>query len=400
MFNGQENLLTPSFITNMTKAHLKDGAIPHAIRFFSQSIERLGEVKQKREDYLVSLFDEVFGKEASEEMTYEKFRDRYIHAIQQTEQTIREARAYTSLREAVQEKDYLGIESLLKYYLVQSEERNLLLEIMEGDTAAAQELEGFPFEAVEQLAQDLNISEGQLQELEQIKNRKDALKELIKSVDLSKMLEIKELMGERQFKTVTGLKNVSPQDLMDMFNVHSQQEVADMLESAFGYYDVAAEHVTDNHSMQTMAQFHQQVEDFNETEQRMHDETITYDFGTDQYKRQRQGLSELSPQFDKARKQDKLTDELQELRAEEAKKNPLRNKGTEQEEARAFRNNQAIQEWQQEEEWLRQQGLTREMLQTLDQEELEWSLEKNEIQEKLPFIDLIPIPNGFNTELL
>lgn len=45
VFQGKQNLVTPSYITNMTKAYLKDGSIPFAVKFFGDSVRRLSEVK-------------------------------------------------------------------------------------------------------------------------------------------------------------------------------------------------------------------------------------------------------------------------------------------------------------------------------------------------------------------
>lgn len=101
VFKNQDNLVTPSYITNMTKAYLKDGSIPHAVKFFSDSVQRLSQIKEVREDYLIKMFDQVFGKEETQNMTLEKFKNRYAMAVQQSEQALREARAFTSLREAV-----------------------------------------------------------------------------------------------------------------------------------------------------------------------------------------------------------------------------------------------------------------------------------------------------------
>jgi hypothetical protein len=45
VYSGKEEL-TPSYITNMTKAHLKDGATPFALKYFSESIQKLGDIKK------------------------------------------------------------------------------------------------------------------------------------------------------------------------------------------------------------------------------------------------------------------------------------------------------------------------------------------------------------------
>lgn len=58
------------YVTAMTKAHFKDGSIDHALRFFEKEVQKLKEVKSKKEDLLVALFDSVYNTK-HESMTYE-----------------------------------------------------------------------------------------------------------------------------------------------------------------------------------------------------------------------------------------------------------------------------------------------------------------------------------------
>lgn len=66
----------------MTKAYFKDNSAGHAIQYFSDSIQKLRDLKTKREDLLVSLFDAAYGEEAPKDMTYEQFRHRYLNLLQ------------------------------------------------------------------------------------------------------------------------------------------------------------------------------------------------------------------------------------------------------------------------------------------------------------------------------
>lgn len=45
----------------MTKAYMKDGSIEHGLKFFENKITGLKELKQMREDFLISLFDSTYG---------------------------------------------------------------------------------------------------------------------------------------------------------------------------------------------------------------------------------------------------------------------------------------------------------------------------------------------------
>lgn len=70
------------YITAMTKAYFKDNSAGHAIQYFSDSIQKLRDLKTKREDLLVSLFDAAYGEESPKDMTYEQFRHRYLNLLQ------------------------------------------------------------------------------------------------------------------------------------------------------------------------------------------------------------------------------------------------------------------------------------------------------------------------------
>jgi len=71
------------YITNMTKAHLKDGAIDHAIKFFNEEVQSVTEIKRKREDVLIALFDSVYGdvEAADAQISYDEFKKRYLDTI-------------------------------------------------------------------------------------------------------------------------------------------------------------------------------------------------------------------------------------------------------------------------------------------------------------------------------
>lgn len=69
----------------MTKAYLQDGSISHGVKFFHDSVKKLGSIRKSREDYLVSLFDDVFGEEAAKDLTYDQFKDKYLQTILMSE---------------------------------------------------------------------------------------------------------------------------------------------------------------------------------------------------------------------------------------------------------------------------------------------------------------------------
>lgn len=45
VYDGQEKAGDAAYVTAMTKAHFKDGAIEHALKFFEQEIRKLGDIR-------------------------------------------------------------------------------------------------------------------------------------------------------------------------------------------------------------------------------------------------------------------------------------------------------------------------------------------------------------------
>lgn len=95
----------------MTKAHLKDGAIEHSFKYFESEVAKLRDLKAKREDFLVTLFDSVYG-ESDTKLSFEDYRDRYIDSIQVSENLIRESFAVNLLNRVIKDKKYEDVDSL------------------------------------------------------------------------------------------------------------------------------------------------------------------------------------------------------------------------------------------------------------------------------------------------
>lgn len=129
----------------------------------------------------------------------------------------------------------MSIDAILKLYLVVTEERQLLHDISEGNMNDVFDLEAMDIEQIREIKEEL-MNEKQWQRLENVKDRKKALQELVKVQDYERILEIRDLMGERKFEDITGLEGMSPQDIADAFKVYNKREVIDMLDSAMGWY--------------------------------------------------------------------------------------------------------------------------------------------------------------------
>lgn len=105
----------------MTKALLKDGAIDHAIKFFSGEVQNVSDIKQKRENVLIALFDSVYGEvdAAEANISFEEFKKKYLDSILLSESLLRESYAVSHLQRVIKDKDYHEIETLFQLALVQ-----------------------------------------------------------------------------------------------------------------------------------------------------------------------------------------------------------------------------------------------------------------------------------------
>lgn len=111
----------------------------------------------------------------------------------------------------------------------------MLHDISGGNMNDVFDLEAMDIEQIREIKEEL-MNEKQWQRLENVKDRKKALQELVKVQDYERILEIRDLMGERKFEDITGLEGMSPQDIADAFKVYNKREVIDMLDSAMGWY--------------------------------------------------------------------------------------------------------------------------------------------------------------------
>lgn len=76
----ETNQESACYITQMTKAYIQDGNSDHAVKFFNQSLKKLQELKENREEYLLNLYDAIFG-ESTTELSYEEFKEKYLKGI-------------------------------------------------------------------------------------------------------------------------------------------------------------------------------------------------------------------------------------------------------------------------------------------------------------------------------
>ena len=86
------------------------------------------DVKRKREDFMVSLFDAVYGEQTkkNKEVTMDEFKEKYVEMMEVSNRCVKESFAVNQLRNIIENKDYDDIETLFQLYLAQKEETQLL----------------------------------------------------------------------------------------------------------------------------------------------------------------------------------------------------------------------------------------------------------------------------------
>ena len=131
MYDGKDLSGNAGYITNITKSHLKDGAIDHAIKFFTEEVAKVASIKKKREDVLIALFDSVYGEVQAKEskLSYDEYKKKYLDTILLSQSLIRESFAVSQLQRVIKDKDYDEIETLFQLALVQKQENAIISSI-------------------------------------------------------------------------------------------------------------------------------------------------------------------------------------------------------------------------------------------------------------------------------
>lgn len=102
VYDGQEQS-QPGYITAVTKALLKDGAVEHAFKYFESEIGKLRSTVQKQEDFLVSLFDSVYGeiKTSEKDLTFDEYKARYLEMVRIGQACVQESFAVGQLNRVI-----------------------------------------------------------------------------------------------------------------------------------------------------------------------------------------------------------------------------------------------------------------------------------------------------------
>ena len=168
VYDGKELSGHAGYITNLTKAHLKDGAIDHAIKFFTEEVAKVADVKRKREDVLIAMFDSVFGEVQAKEsnISYDEYKKRYLDTILLSQNLMRESYAVSQLQRVIKDKDYNEIETLFQLALVQKQENAIFSLLPEATFDDNGDLDESSYH---------HLSEEKAKELSLLKQRREAL---------------------------------------------------------------------------------------------------------------------------------------------------------------------------------------------------------------------------------
>ena len=247
VFGGKPEV-SAAYATAMTKAHLKDGAVDHALKFFESELGKLREVKQKREDFLVTLFDTVYGEvhAADAELTYEDFKQKYLEMILLSNSAYKESFAVEQLKRVLAEKDYEEIDTLFQLYIVQKHE-NAIISTLPAEYVANNGA-GVTEEAQAILTGD------QFAELQTLAERKAALKAKINERDYNLILQVQQVMKNQKINLLAELNETSADDLQQIFGVRSKDDIEGVLKRTAHLQEAAAS-LTDAHTA-TLQNFH------------------------------------------------------------------------------------------------------------------------------------------------
>jgi len=129
-FRGDSADSTDSFnacqLTQKTKAVLLDKGAEAGFAYFKEEFEKQNEKAQRKQAFLVSLYNQIMPDENSEELTYETFKERYLKSTQLASRFAREAFVVNQMEKVIANKDFDEVENAFALYTIMREERQLV----------------------------------------------------------------------------------------------------------------------------------------------------------------------------------------------------------------------------------------------------------------------------------
>lgn len=201
VFDGKEET-NAGYVTAMTKAHLKDGAVDHALKFFESQVAKLRDVKAKREDVLVALFDSAYAEvnAADANITFDEFKNRYLDILTLSNDLVRESYAVNLMSRVIKDKDFAEIDTLFQLSLVVKQENSLLEQIPAHLVNGAEDLSD---EAQSYL------NEKQLNDLKDLRDRKEVLRSKLNEKDVQELTEYLEYTKKKKLNLLDEVGDVT-----------------------------------------------------------------------------------------------------------------------------------------------------------------------------------------------
>lgn len=191
-----------SYVSSMVKAHLKDGSIDHALKFFEEQIQKRRVIKENEEKELLQLFNSTFGSSSSQ-IDLNEFKDKYLEIMMVREQTRKELHAVARLEKILHNCDMNELDALFLLQIIISEEKQLISGLCSPDNYLVISSQVSASKTTEDIAKVLRPLTSQnvdriAEELSTIKSRKHALEQMIQNENREHMLELIQVMQDGQ----------------------------------------------------------------------------------------------------------------------------------------------------------------------------------------------------------
>ncbi len=201
----------------MTKAHLKDGSVDHALKFFESQVAKLRDIKVKREDVLVALFDSAYAEvnQADANISFDEFKNRYLDILSLSNDLVRESYAVNTMSRVLKDKNYDEIDTLFQLSLV-VKQQNLILSQIPAHliSGGEQSDEALSF-----------LNEKQVTDLKELNERQQVLQSRLHERDVQQLTEYLNYTKEKKIALLDELEDTSADKIQQIFNLKSKDEV-------------------------------------------------------------------------------------------------------------------------------------------------------------------------------
>jgi len=216
VFDGQEEA-SAAYVTAMTKAHLKDGSVDHALKFFESQVAKIRDIKVKREDVLIALFDSAYAEvnQADANISFDEFKNRYLDILTLSNDLVRESYAVNTMSRVLKDKHYDEIDTLFQLSLVVKQQNLILSQIpahLISGTEQSEEALSF-------------LNEKQVADLKDLNDRQQVLQSRLHERDVQQLTEYLNYTKEKKIALLDELEDTTADKIQQIFNLKSKDEV-------------------------------------------------------------------------------------------------------------------------------------------------------------------------------